>query len=128
TPEKADALADRLGEPGRVHSRYWNDLRNLGVFDMVVNGTSAGRGDGARQSPFGLVTPRSSAVALSYGDAAIGFLAWARAAKCHEAVDGLGMLIEQAAESFAIWHGKRPDTDELYRELGENSPALHAAD
>lgn len=128
SPEKADALADRLGEPGRVHSRYWNDLRNLGVFDMVVNATSAGRSDGALQIPFALVTPRSSAVDLSYGDAAIGFLAWARTAKCHEAVDGLGMLIEQAAESFAIWHGQRPDTDELYEELGENSPALHAAD
>lgn len=128
TPEKADALADRLGEPGRVHTRYWSDLRNIGVFDMVVNATSAGRGDGALQIPFGLVTPRSSAIDLSYGDAAIGFLAWARAAKCHEAVDGLGMLLEQAAESFALWHGKRPDTDALFAELGQQSATLHTAD
>lgn len=128
SPEKADALADRLGEPGRVHTRYWDDLGNTGVFDMVINATSAGRHDGRLALPFGLVTPRTTAVDLSYGDAAIAFLAWARTAGCHEAVDGLGMLVEQAAESFTLWHGKRPETDAIYAELSGHANNLHTAD
>ena len=46
TAERADALADALGEPDRVHTRYWSDLGNLGAFDMIINATSAGRGGG----------------------------------------------------------------------------------
>ena len=57
------------------------------------------------------------AVDLGYGDAAIDFLALARGAKCQDAIDGLGMLVEQAAESFAIWHGIRPQTDPVYELL-----------
>src|SRR5690606_26220916 len=43
SPERADALADALAEPGRVHPRYFDDLPALGEFDLVVNATSAGR-------------------------------------------------------------------------------------
>ena len=46
-----------------------------------------------------------------------GFLAWARAAGARYALDGLGMLVETAADSFALWHGKRPDTDAVYDAL-----------
>src|SRR5690606_41507454 len=64
-----------------------------------------------------MVTPRADVVDLSYGRAAVGFLAWARAAGADRLFDGLGMLVEQAADSFRIWHGKRPYTDEAYEEL-----------
>lgn len=128
SPEKADALADRLGEPGRVHTRYWEDLGDIGVFDMVINATSAGRSDGRLALPFGLVMARSTAVDLSYGDAAITFLAWARSAGCREAIDGVGMLVEQAAESFTLWHGKRPETDTIFAELSGHASSLHTAD
>ncbi|KFN48778.1 hypothetical protein N790_05845 [Arenimonas malthae CC-JY-1] len=128
TPEKADALVDAMGEPGRVHSRYWADLRNLGTFDMIVNATSAGRGGAPLELPFTLATARTLAVDLSYGEAAGPFLAWAQAAGCETRVDGLGMLVEQAAESFAIWHGRRPDTDPVYASLSARADALHTAD
>lgn len=127
TPERADALADALGEPGRVHTRYWADLRNLGAFDMVVNATSAGRG-GSMELPFTLATKRTLAVDLSYGEAAVPFLAWAEAAGCEQRIDGIGMLVEQAAESFAIWHGKRPDTDPVFESLSARAGVLHTAD
>ena len=127
-PEKADALADFLGQPGRVHSRYWEDLRNLGAFEFVINATAAGRDGGALTLPFSIATGHTLAVDLSYGDAAIPFLAWARAASCAQVVDGLGMLVEQAAESFLLWHGIRPDADRVYAELSAHSVALSTGD
>lgn len=133
TPDRSDALADALGEPERVHPRYFDDLRTLGEFDLVVNATSAGRGDATQgnpmpQLPMSLIGRRSAAVDLSYGEAAVGFLAWARAAGAHDAIDGLGMLVEQAAESFLLWHGVRPDTDAVYAALRGRDDALVSAD
>ena len=128
TPERADALADALDAPGRVHSRYLADLPTLGEFDLIVNATSAAR-DGAMPTlPRSLVGRRTAAVDLSYGEAAIPFLAWARASSCHDAIDGLGMLVEQAAESFARWHGVRPETDAVYATLRARDATLVTAD
>ena len=129
SPERADALADALGEPERAHSRYWQDMRDLGDFELIVNATSAGRGDGnGFSAPLSLVNSRTLAVDVNYGEAAIDFLAWARAAGCHDVVDGLGMLVEQAAEAFEHWHGVRPQTDAVYAALRERDPVLVTAD
>ena len=127
TPERADALADAIGSPKRVHTRYWQDLANLGSFELIVDATSAGIARESLQLPFSLVAPRALCYHLSYGTAAFSFLAWARAAHAGQALDGLGMLVEQAAESFAIWHGQRPDTDSVYATLRAELP-LHASD
>lgn len=126
--ERADALVDALQQPGRTHSRYWEDLPNLGGFDLIVNATAAGHGGAAITLPFALVAPRCAAVDLSYGEAAIGFLAWARGAGCLHAIDGLGMLVEQAALGFELWHGQRPDTDAVYAMLRERDAALASGD
>ncbi|WP_257387374.1 shikimate dehydrogenase [Tahibacter caeni] len=115
--ERADALADRIGQPGRVHVRYWNDLADAGSWDFIINATSAGVQGGAIDLPFSIVAPRALCYDLSYGRAATAFLAWARAARAAHAFDGLGMLVEQAAEAFAIWHGRRPDGEPVYAEL-----------
>ena len=128
SPERADALADTLGQPGRVHPRYIDDLRALGEFDLIVNATSATREGTLPALPMSLIGPRTTAVDLSYGEAAIPFLAWARANRAHDAIDGLGMLVEQAAESFALWHGTRPSTDEVYAQLRERDAVLVTAD
>ena len=125
---KADALSDLLGDPARVHSRYLDDVGNLGEFDLILNATSAARHGSLPSLPMSLVGPRTAAVDLSYGEAAIPFLAWARAAKALHAIDGLGMLVEQAAESFFLWHGVRPDTDPVYAELQARHAALVTAD
>ena len=110
-----------------MHTRYWDDLADLGNFDLIVNATSAGHGTAKLALPFGLVARRTLCYDLSYGAAAFAFLAWARAADAGPALDGLGMLVEQAAESFAIWHGVRPDTDAVYAELRGELP-LRATD
>jgi len=120
-------LADAIGMPKRVHTRYWKDLPNIGSFELIVDATSAGIARESLTLPFALVAPRALCYHLSYGAAAFSFLAWARAAHAGQTLDGLGMLVEQAAESFAIWHGKRPDTDSVYAALRSELP-LHASD
>ena len=128
TPERADALADLLGQPGRVHPRYLGDVEALGEFDLIINATSANRGGTLAPLPRSLVGPRALAVDLSYGEAAIPFIAWARATGCHDVVDGLGMLVEQAAESFKLWHGVRPDTNAVFATLCGHAAGLVTAD
>ena len=129
TAERADALADALGEPERAHSRYWDDAGAEGDYALIVNATSASR-DGTNEFtlPFQLANSRTLAVDLNYGEAAIPFLAWARAANCRDVVDGLGMLVEQAAASFELWHGVRPDTAPVYAALRDKDAALVTAD
>lgn len=128
SPERADKLADILGEPERVKTRYWKDLDSQGQFELIINATSAGRLNGTLELPFGLLAMRTLCVDLSYGEVAIPFLSWARAGNCEHAVDGLGMLIEQAAESFLRWHGVRPQTEEIYAALRASEPQLQTAD
>ena len=95
----------------------------------TICATSAARQDqGAFTLPFTLALPRTLAVDLNYGEAAIPFLAWARTAGCHDAVDGLGMLVEQAAEAFEQWHGVRPETDAVYAALRDRDKVLVTAD
>jgi shikimate dehydrogenase len=127
TLTRAEALMDALGEPDRVHARDWLALPELGEFDLLINATSASRGGALPPLPMSLMAPRADAVDLSYGEAAIPFLAWARAAGGDKLTDGLGMLVEQAAESFKLWHDIRPDTEAVYAALSAQA-ALHTAD
>ncbi|HHF7348401.1 TPA: shikimate dehydrogenase [Legionella feeleii] len=80
-------------------------------YDVLINATSASlTGDAIPLAP-ALFQAATCCYDLAYsatGETA--FVAWARAQGCRQAVDGLGMLVEQAAESFFIWHGIRPDT------------------
>ncbi len=121
SPAAADALADAIGEPARVHTRYWDDLATIGSYDLIVNATSAGVLGVALQLPFSLAGTRAVCYDLSYGQAAAGFLGWARTAGARYACDGLGMLVETAADAFALWHGQRPDTEPVYRLLRQQT-------
>ncbi len=116
-PARADQLIDHIGEPGRCHSIYWQDLNDAGVFDLIINGTAAGHFNEKLELPFSISSNHSVAYDLSYGAAAIDFLAWARASGCSHVHDGLGMLVEQAAEAFELWHAVRPETNSVFAEL-----------
>ncbi len=128
TPDRADALVDRIGLPDRVTSRYWDDLGNAGAFDLIVNATSAGRGNAAVTLPASLLGARCLCYDLNYGEAAIAFLAWARSGGAPLVFDGLGMLVEQAAVAFELWHDRRPDTDPVHAAFQAKSAVLHTAD
>lgn len=128
TDAKADSLADSLADPKRAHSRYWNDLATLGDFELIINATSAGRSGESLKLPSGLPSPRSLAVDLSYGEVAIPFTAWARGHGVKHVRDGLGMLVEQAAGSFELWHGIRPETEAVYQALAAQRDRLNNGD
>lgn len=121
SPEAADVLADAIGDPARAHTRYWDDLANIGSYDLIVNATSAGVLGVALQLPFSLIGARALCYDLSYGPAAGSFLAWAKAAGARYAVDGLGMLVETAADAFELWHGRRPETEPVYQSLRQQA-------
>jgi shikimate dehydrogenase len=103
TASRAQALAARF--PGVV-ARGFEALE--GTFDIVVNATSAGLADAALPLPPGVLRPGVLAYEMVYGRDT-PFLAAARSAGAR-ASDGLGMLVEQAAESFFVWRGVRPAT------------------
>ncbi len=119
--DAAEALALRIGEPEHVHTLDWADLDDSGVFDLVVNGTSAGHHGQSLDLPMGLLAPRAIAYDLNYGAAASSFLGWAKAAGAGAVLDGLGMLVDQAAVAFRLWHGVEPDADAVHAELRARS-------
>jgi shikimate dehydrogenase len=112
TPERAAelvaAFADLAG-----HARLEAcalDRIPPGPYDLVIQATAAGLADGGLALPDGLLAPGALACDLAYGPAAQPFLDWARAQGAAALSDGLGMLVEQAAEAFLLWRGHRPDT------------------
>ncbi|MFC0676520.1 shikimate dehydrogenase [Lysobacter korlensis] len=117
TPASARTLLDAIDAPASARACGLDSLPMLGAFDLVINATAAARGDGLVALPASLVHTGSAAVDLGYGAAAAAFLDWARDAGAGVQVDGLGMLVEQAAESFMRWHGIRPNTDPVYAML-----------
>jgi shikimate dehydrogenase len=84
---------------------------------VVINATSLGVGGvPVEDFPFdpSVIAPRAFAYDLIYSDAETPFMRWARAHGAARACDGMGMLVEQAAESFVLWRGVRPDTKPVF--------------
>ena len=115
SPARARALATAMGDPARACA--WSDLTELRDIDLVVNATAAGHTQGDLILPVTLITSSTLCYDLSYGLAALAFLNSAHAMGAGHVSDGLGMLVEQAAESFASWHHVRPATAPIYAEL-----------
>ncbi|HTO50740.1 MAG TPA: shikimate dehydrogenase [Burkholderiales bacterium] len=107
TVERATELERQFG--GQVQAAGFATLPRR-PFDIVINATSAGHADELPPLPRSLFAPGALAYDMTYGKGAAAFLALARDAGAARATDGLGMLVEQAAESFFIWRGVRPDT------------------
>ena len=108
TPAKAVLLADRLNKPGSASGYGFNELR--GSFDAVINATSASLHGELPPLPDTLFKPGALAYDMMYGKTDTPFMAWARQHGASTVSDGLGMLVEQAAESFYLWRDVRPDT------------------
>jgi shikimate dehydrogenase len=95
-------------------------------FDVVINATSAGLSDNQLELPQHLFAPGALAYEMVYGKTT-PFMQFARAQGAAVA-DGLGMLVEQAAESFLVWRGVRPQTGPVMAALKTAPPASRTAD
>ncbi len=114
TMAKAQELAERFGHRGPLRAVAPQALAGR-RFDLVINATSAGlHADAAWPWPDGLFAPHAFAYDMLYGDAPTAFLRWAGGQGAARGADGLGMLIEQAAESFRLWRGVRPATAPVF--------------
>jgi len=107
TVERAVRLEAQFGE--RVQTAGFATLPRR-PFDIVINATSAGHAGELPPLSRTTFAPGALAYDMTYGKGAEAFLALAREAGVARVADGLGMLVEQAAESFFIWRGVRPDT------------------
>jgi len=115
-PFRAEALLP-LCEGIPCKACGFEQLPDLGSFDLVINGTSASLAGGMPPLPEGLFNPGATAHDMVYGARPSPFLAWSANQGAALVLDGLGMLVEQAAESFLLWRGVRPQTADVIGEL-----------
>jgi shikimate dehydrogenase len=109
TPERAAALAAAFSDLGVTRGVGFQDVAEE-PFDLVINATSASLSGDIPPLPPGAVDSSTVCYDLAYGKSATAFVAWARQRGCARALQGWGMLVEQAAESFELWRGVRPTT------------------
>ena len=106
TVEKAEQLAEQFG--GKFAALSFDALAGQ-RFDVVINATAASLKGELPLLPDSLFNPDALAYDMMYG-METPFMIWAREHGAAKIADGLGMLVEQAAESFYLWRGVRPDT------------------
>jgi shikimate dehydrogenase len=133
-------VANRTASKARGLAAEFQGIVGVGLedvrsaFDIVINGTSAGVGRKAQtgakaelEEHRGIVSASSVAGATCYDmfyslDGPTPFCRWSEAHGARRSVDGLGMLVAQAAEAFAIWRGVTPDTGTVLRALRDRAP------
>ncbi len=109
TAERARQLATDFADMGAVTGSGIDELGEE-QFELIINGTSASLGGEVPALPDHILAPDGRTCDMVYGDKPTAFMDWAREHGDPAALDGLGMLVEQAAESFCIWRGVMPDT------------------
>ncbi|MFE8070432.1 shikimate dehydrogenase [Marinobacteraceae bacterium S3BR75-40.1] len=117
TVSRAEALCTQFADAGRLQASSFEGLE--GAFDLIINGTSASLQGQLPPLADSLVKADTVAYDMMYGRGTTVFNQWAQDHNAARTIDGLGMLVEQAAESFHIWRGVRPDTTEVIRCLRE---------
>lgn len=116
TLEKAQALAEVFVDKGEVAAAQFAELENQ-QFDLVINGTSASLSGELPPLPSQILSAQACCYDMMYGAEPSPFMRWAASEMAWAVSDGLGMLVEQAAESFCIWRGVRPDTKPVIEQL-----------
>jgi len=121
TAERARALAQQFESLGPVRGCALEEI-SLGSFDLIVNATSASLAGEVPELPETAVGPVTTCYDMAYSRTETPFVRWAQERGCARAVQGWGMLVEQAAESFQIWRGVRPDTIPVLTLLERGAP------
>ncbi len=104
TVEKALQLAKDFSDLGNISGCGLDALEGR-CFDIVINGTSASLQGDLPQLPDTIFSENACAYDMMYAADPTPFMQWAKQCKVHQIYDGLGMLVEQAAESFRLWRG-----------------------
>ncbi len=112
--QRAEELAEEFG----VEAIHFDEIP-AEHFDLIINGTTTGMHHEAPAIDPQTFDDCQLAYDLVYAADPTPFMRLARAGGAKQVADGLGMLIEQAAESFQLWRGVRPDTNAVYRDLRE---------
>lgn len=118
TLDKAEQIAEKFAPLGKVSVCRFNAVPVSDPYDLVINATSAGLQGSAPPYPAAAITAQKTfCYDLSYGLNPTPFSTWAREQGALRSVMGWGMLVEQAAESFHIWRGVRPDTAPVLKQM-----------
>jgi len=114
---KAQELVDQFEASGPISACQFNGVPATQDYDLVINATSAGVLGDTPPYPKAAITENTVCYDLSYGLQPTPFSAWAREHGATRSVMGWGMLVEQAAESFHLWRGVRPDTTPVLKQM-----------
>lgn len=114
TVEKAKTLVN-LFPDHNVSACGFSDIE--GSFDLIINATAASLKGEMPPLPQGIVTDKTSCYDMMYSAEETVFNQWCRLQGGKKIFDGLGMLVEQAAEQFALWRGVRPETSDVLATL-----------
>jgi shikimate dehydrogenase len=117
TLDKAEDLAEHFKRFGPVSACRFDAIPVAEPYDLIINATSAGLRGETPPYPEAAVSADTFCYDLSYGLHATPFCVWAREHGAARSVMGWGMLVEQAAESFHIWRGVRPDTAPVLKQM-----------
>jgi shikimate dehydrogenase len=107
--ERATELAREFSTLGPVHGCDFDSI-STAAFDLVLNATSASLQDSVPPIPVETVAPTTLCYDMAYGKGDTAFTRWAKSVGAGRAETGWGMLVEQAAESFFLWRGIKPET------------------
>lgn len=108
TVSKAEQLAADFSELGKISACSFAEVQ--GSFDLIINGTSASLSGELPPLPVSIFQENSVTYDMMYGSGLTVFNQWAQDQGVKKTIDGLGMLVEQAAEAFMLWRGVRPQT------------------
>jgi len=119
TVEKALGLALRFNDLGSVSACGFTELAGR-RFDLIINATAAGLQAAVPSLPGDVLATEGWCYDLMYGQEPTAFVRWGREQGAVQSLDGLGMLVEQAAESFHLWRGVWPETAAVIAALRED--------
>jgi shikimate dehydrogenase len=122
-PNKAAILATEFERLGQVSASGFDDIEPAS-FDVVINATAASLQGTVPPIPAGIIGSTTVCYDMAYGKEDTAFVRWARENGAARAELGWGMLVEQAAESFYLWRGVRPDTSAVLTAVRSPIPTL----
>lgn len=127
TAERAVALAESFTDLGNVTAGGLDDIPGL-HYDLIINATTCSLDGKVPELPDVLISPDTWCYDMMYGNEPTAFMRYAAQQGSLHTCDGLGMLVEQAAEAFHLWRGVTPDTAPVIAKLREAQQAQRSAD